>query len=83
MTYECAFDFTICKPKTSKFIGKSGVLELITDRPITETQIDELKNDAAFKKNIAVHLNSTLKQKNIFMITVTSIKPIQNESNPT
>lgn len=77
MKYDCAFDFTICKPKYSKFIGKSGVIEIETDNPILENKIEEFKNDKNFLKNIADHLNSVLKQKNVFMVTIKSITPIK------
>jgi len=77
MTYECAFDFTICKPKKSQFIGKSGVIEIITDNPIPKESIEDFKTDKNFLANIARHINLTLKQKNVFSVTVKSITLIQ------
>jgi hypothetical protein len=73
MNYECAFDFTICKPKTSQFIGKNGVIELTTETPFTNSEIENLKSDETFLNSIAYHLNTVMKQKNIFMIKVKSI----------
>jgi|GEM_PF-6759994 len=75
MIYECAFDFTICKPKSSQFIGKNGVIELTTDKPIPDDEIEKLKNDKGLEKDIAYHLNTVMKQKNIFMVKVKSILP--------
>jgi hypothetical protein len=63
MKYECFFDFTICKPKKSQFIGKSGVIEFNTDAPLSSDVIDDLKNDESFLSAIACDLNKTLKQK--------------------
>ena len=70
MTYECVFDFTICKPKSSKFIGKSGVIELTTEKPLSDDEIENLKTDKTLLHNISFDLNQTLKQKNIFSITI-------------
>jgi len=75
MIYECSFDFTICKPKKSEFIGKSGVIELTTDNPIPGETMEELKKDKSFLLSIAHHLNTIMGQKNIFDVTVKSITP--------
>ena len=77
MTYECAFDFAVCKPKTSQFIGKGGVIELTTDKPLSSEEVENLKTDKTLLHNIAFNLNTTLKQKNIFMVTVKSITPVE------
>ena len=76
MTYECAFDFTVCKPETSKFIGKGGVIELTTDKPFSKEEIENLKTDKTLLHNIAFDLKKTLKQNNVFMVTVKSITPV-------
>lgn len=78
MKYECKFDFTVCKPKNSQFIGKSGVIELETDNPLGDEDLDVLKTDDKLLKNIAIHLNQSLNQKNIFSVTVKSILPKDN-----
>jgi len=75
MIYEVNFDFTVCKPKNSQFIGKSGVLEITTDNPIGEVEMEKFKTDKGFLANIANHLATSMKQKNIFMVTVKSITP--------
>jgi len=77
MKYECAFDFTICKPKKSEFIGKSGVIELTTDNPIPEENMEKFKNDQSFLANIAHHLATVHKQKNVFMVKVKSLTLIE------
>ena len=73
MTYECAFDFTVVKPKSSQFIGKSGVIELTADKPLSKEEIENLKTDKNLLHNIAFDLSQNLKQKNIFSVTVKSI----------
>lgn len=75
MIYECSFDFIICKPKKSEFIGKCGVIELTTDNPIPDETIEEFKRDKSLLLSIAHHLNATLGQKGIFDIKVKSITP--------
>ena len=73
MIYKCSFDFTVVKPKSSQFIGKSGVIELTTDKPLSKEEIENLKIDKTLLHNIAFDLNQNLKQKNIFDVTVKSI----------
>ena len=75
MVYKCAFDFTIVKPKTSQFIDKSGVVELSTEKPLSNEEIENLKTNKNLLHNIAFDLNENLKQKNIFDIKIKSITP--------
>jgi len=77
MKYKCAFDFTIVKPKKSQFIGKSGVIEIETTGELSKEEIDVFKEDKRFLGNIANHLNTVMKQKNVFMVKVNSIEPAQ------
>lgn len=77
MKYEVNFDFTVVK-KNSNFIGKSGAIDLDTDKELDAAEIEYLKKDKGFQVEIANHLATTLKQKNIFMVTVKSITPILN-----
>ena len=72
MKYNCQFDFTVVK-KGSNFIGKSGEVEIETDKELDNEQ--NLKTDKAFQNNIATHLATTMKQKNIFMVTIKNIVP--------
>lgn len=81
LQYECAFDFTICKPNKSQFIGKSGVLEFTINKQIDESEIDKLKTDRELKSIIVHHLNTTLKQKNVFMVEIKTIRPLTPNSN--
>jgi hypothetical protein len=77
MIYECSFDFTVCKIKKSQFIGKNGSIQLTTDRPISDDEIEKMKNDDQLKANIASHLMVEHKQKNIVMVDIKSITPLE------
>lgn len=79
MNYEVKFDFTIVKPKKSQFIGKSGVINITTDRQMSDEELDDLKRDNDFLRGIIHELNTSLKQKNVFMVTVKTITPCQNK----
>lgn len=81
MKYSCQFEFTTCNPKTSKFTGKSGEMEFEGEfnfdfEKLTEEHIADLKNDELLLGYIAQDLEKSHKQKNIFELTITSIKQI-------
>lgn len=76
MEYKCEFDFTVCKPKTSQFTGKSGYIHLNADREMDATELTALKTSPELEVLIHQTLTTAHKQKNIFMITVKALTPI-------
>lgn len=74
--YKCTFDFSTMEPK-SHVVGKTGELEISINKELSEAEINQMKTAEWFISDIAQHLITVHKQRNIILVTVKDITPLE------